>query len=59
MMKGSLVKIAFLLAIALMIMSFAIVAFPNSMDVLAPLSAAIAVAVIAVLVLMFFRMRKV
>ncbi|MBO4349150.1 MAG: hypothetical protein J5812_06240 [Candidatus Methanomethylophilaceae archaeon] len=59
MVKGPLVKLAMLLAIVLMALSFAIVMFPDSVETLGTVSAAVAVAVIVVLLVMFVRMRKV
>ncbi len=59
MMKSPLVITAFVLAVVLMLMSFAIVLSPGNIEVLGAASAAVAVAVIAVLVFMLFRMRKV
>ncbi len=59
MMKGPLVKAAFVLAVVLMLMSFAIVAFPGNVETLGAISAVVAVAVIIVLILMLIRMRKV
>ncbi len=59
MVKGPLVKIAFVLAVLLMVMSLAIVAFPGNVETLGAVSAVIAVAVIVVLIVMFIRMRKV
>ncbi|MBR6870363.1 MAG: hypothetical protein IKM91_01920 [Candidatus Methanomethylophilaceae archaeon] len=57
MVKGPLVKLAMLLAIVLMALSFAIVMFPDSVETLGTVSAAVAVAVIVVLLVMFVRMR--
>jgi len=59
MVKGPLVKLAMLLAIVLMALSFAIVMFPGSVETLGTVSAVVAVAVIVVLLVMFIRMRKV
>ncbi len=59
MMKGPLVKIAFILAIVLMALSFAIVAFPGNVETLGMISAVVAVAVIVVLIVMLIRLRKV
>ncbi len=59
MIKGPLVKAAFVLAAVLMAMSVSIALFPDKLEFLGAASAVVAVAVIAVLVLMLYRMRKV
>ncbi len=58
MVKGPLVKLAFALALVLIIMSFAIALFPGYIEILGTVSAAVAVAVVAVLIFMLIRMRS-
>jgi hypothetical protein len=59
MIKGPLVKAAFVLAAILMVMSVAIVLKPEYIEIIGALSGIVAVATIAVLLAMLFRMRKV
>ncbi len=59
MIKGPLVKAAFVLAAILMVMSVAIVLKPEYIEIIGALSGIVAVATIAVLLAMLFRMREV
>ncbi|MBQ8180121.1 MAG: hypothetical protein IJ026_06780 [Candidatus Methanomethylophilaceae archaeon] len=58
MEKRPLVTTMVVFAALLMVMSFAIVAFPQHIEILAVVSAVVAVAAIAVLVVMFIRLRR-
>lgn len=57
MVKGPLVTAAAVLATILIVLSFAVVAFPDSMEIIAVAAGVVAAAAVAVMVLMFFRMR--
>ncbi len=58
MQKGPLVYSALILAAMLMVMSFALIAFPDHVETIGIVSAVVAVAVIIVLVLMLIRTRR-
>ena len=57
MTKGPLVTVAAVLATVLIIMSFAVVAFPDSVETIGMAAGVVALAAVVVLVLMLFRMK--
>lgn len=57
MTKGPLVTVAAVLATVLIIMSFAVVAFPDSVETIGVAAGVVALAAVVVLIVMLFRMK--
>lgn len=58
MIKGPLVKTAFLLAVILIILSFAVVLMPEHVMVIGAVAGVVAFIAVIIMVFMLFRMRE-